>query len=248
MSVVGHAGKAERPQPVARLAGEVKKQRHGPDREERRTHPQDFALPALNARRVISGVRCSWVGMNMSSCETLVQATELIVSEGCYFGIFDSASPVNCPGKWCDEFQAAKRMAGEQEWSALFHLNQSWIDLAGEGALLSWITLFDGVFKVEVRILAEKPKIEFSEEDREQFLGEAKENLLYCPSGNIVVDCLTRLGSNSVCPLVTITPGRYRVGFVRNDDEERKHQFLEGENLYPANDGPDWIIHMQREG
>lgn len=186
--------------------------------------------------------------MNLNSCETLVHATGLVTGEGCYFGIFDSASPANCPGKWDDEFQAAKRMAGRQEWSALFHLNQSWIDLAGEGALLSWITLFDGVFKVEVRILAEQPKIEFGEEEKEQFLREGKENLLYCPSGNIVVDSLTRLGLNSVCPLLTIMPGTYRAGFVRNNDEESKHQFLEDESLYPANEGPDWTIYMQREG
>jgi hypothetical protein len=183
----------------------------------------------------------------MSSCETLVHATELVEGEGCYFGIFDSASPANCIGKWDDEFQSAKRIAGRQGWSALFHLNQGWINLAVEGALLSWITLFDGVFKVEVRILAEQPKVEFGEEERQQFLGEGKKNLLYCPSGNIVVDSLTRLGSSSV-PLITVTPGTYRVGFVRNDAEESKHTFLESESLYPANEGPDWIIYMQREG
>ena len=184
--------------------------------------------------------------MKISSCETLVHATEFVEGEGCYFGIFDSASPANCSGKWDDEFQSAQRRAGRQGWSALFQLNQGWIDLAVEGALLSWITLFDGVFKVEVRILAEQPKVEFVEEEREQFLGEGKKNLLHCPSGNIVVDSLTRLGSRSV-PLVTVTPGSYRVGFVRNDTEESKHMFLESERLYPANEGPDWIIYMQRE-
>jgi hypothetical protein len=149
-------------------------------------------------------------------------------------------------GKWDDEFQSAKRIAGRQEWTALFHLNQGWIDLALEGALLSWITLFDGVFKVEVRILAEQPKVEFTEEERKQFLGEGK-NRLHCPSGNIVVDSLSRLGSSSL-PVITITPGTYRVGFIRNDDEESNHEFLESESLYPVNEGPDWIIYMQKEG
>jgi hypothetical protein len=139
-------------------------------------------------------------------------------------------------------------MAGSREWSTLLHLNQSWIDLAVGGALLSWITVFDGVFKIEVRILAEEPKIEFGQEEKEQFLGEGKENLLHCLSGNIVADSLTRLGSNSAYPLITIAPGAYRVGFVRNDDEESKHAFLEGESQYPVNEGPDWIIYMQREG
>lgn len=182
----------------------------------------------------------------MSSCETLAHATKLVEGRACYFGIFDSVSPANLPGKWDDAFQSAKQMAGRQEWSALFHLNQSRIDLAREGALLSWITLCDGVFKVEVKILAAEPKIEFGEKGH--FLGEGKENLLCCPSGNIVVDSLTQLGSNSVYPLITIMPGTYRVGFVRNEDEESKHQFLEGESQYPANEGPDWIIYMQREG
>ena len=184
----------------------------------------------------------------MIDLETSISATKLIESEGCYFGIFDFVSPVNRAGMWDALFQAAKHKAGRQEWGALFFLNQSWIDFAGEGALLSWITLFDGVFKVEVRILAEEPKIEFGEEEKEHFLGEGREHLLYCPSGSIVVDPLTRLGSASLCPLITVMPGTYRVGFVRNDDEESKHEFLEGESQYPANEGPNWIIYMQREG
>ena len=183
----------------------------------------------------------------MSSCETLVHASGWVEGEGCYFGIFDSASPANCKGKWDDEFQSAKRAAGEQGWTALFHLNQGWIDLAVQGALLSWITLFDGVFKVDVRILAEQPKVEFGEEETDCFLGEGKKNLLSCASGKIVVDSLARLGASSL-PLITITPGTYRVGFVRNDAEESKHSFLESKNLYPANEGPDWIIYMQKEG
>ena len=184
----------------------------------------------------------------MTGRETSVSATKLIESEECYFGIFDFVSPANRPGMWDAKFQAAKRKAGRQECGALFFLNQSWIDFAEEGALLSWITLFDGVFKIEVRILAEEPKVEFGEEEKEHFLGEGKDNLLYCPSGNIVVDSLTRLGSASLCPLITVTPGTYKVGFVGNDDEESKHQFLEGESQYPTNEGPDWIIYMQREG
>ena len=183
----------------------------------------------------------------MSSCETLVHATKLVEGEGCYFGIFDWASPANCPGKWDDEFDAARRAAGSQKWSALFHLNQGWIDLARQGALLSWITLFDGVFKVELKILAEDSEADFGKKEKEQFLGEGKDNLLHCPSGNIVIDSLSRLGS-SLCPLITIKPGTYRVGFVRNDAEETKHEFLESATLYPANEGPDWIIYMRREG
>jgi hypothetical protein len=111
---------------------------------------------------------------------------------------------------------------------------------------LSWITLFDGVFKVEVRILAEQPKVDFGGEARSQFLGAVETNLLYCPSGKIVVDSLARLGSSSA-PIITVTPGTYRVGLVRNDTEESKHGFLESESLYPADEGPDWIIYMQRE-
>jgi hypothetical protein len=187
------------------------------------------------------------VDMNISGCETVVHATALVVGDCCYFGIFDSNSLVNCGGKWDEAFQSAKRLAGREGWSALFHLNQSWIDLAGEGALLSWITLFDGVFKVEVRLLPDQPVVEFGEEERRQFLGEGKKNLLYCPSGNIVVDSLARLGSSSV-PLITVAPGTYKVGFVRNDSEESKHEFLDDESLYPVDEGPDWIIYLQREG
>jgi len=177
------------------------------------------------------------------NCRSL---TELVEGESCYYGIFDLASAANQPGKWEDEFQAAKEKAGSEEWSALFHLNQSWIDLAGQGELLSWITLFDGVFKVEIRILGEQAKFEFGEEAARHFLGERKENLLNCRSGKIIVESLTRLGSTSLIPLITITPGRYRVAFVRNDDEEIKHQCLDDRSLYSDDEGPDWKIYMQR--
>src|SRR5215203_2183619 len=123
--------------------------------------------------------------------ETSVGATRLIESGECYFGTFDVDSPANRPGTWDAEFQAARRKAGRREWGALYFLNQSWVDFAEEGALLSWTTLFDGVFKVEVRVLAEEPKVAFGKEEKEHFLGEGKDTLLHCPSGNIVVDSLT---------------------------------------------------------
>ena len=73
----------------------------------------------------------------MFSRKTSTHASKLIQSDDCYFGIFDQSSSVNRPGKWDAEFQEAKRRAGKQEWSALFHLNQIWIDLAVEGSLLT---------------------------------------------------------------------------------------------------------------
>lgn len=196
------------------------------------------------------GAAVGWLAclcMNQSSVETLLQATKLIESEGCYFGIFDSASPANVSGKWVETYQAAKQLAAGEEWSALLHFNQSWIDLAKQRFLLSWITVFDGVFKVDVRLLAEKPNTEFGAAEHSDFLGEEEENLLYCPSGNIVVDNLIGLGSNPIAPLVTITPGTYRVAFLRNSDEESKHVFLEDRSKYPDDEGPDWLIYMQQE-
>ena len=181
----------------------------------------------------------------MSSCETLNLATKFVEGDCCYFGIFDLGSSSNRPEKWDEAFRTAKQMARRQEWKALFHLNQGWIDLAGEGELLSWITLFDGVFKVELRILGEQSKFEFGAEAKGDFLGERKENLLNCPSGNIAVDSLSRLGSTSMTPLIITKPGTYRVAFVRNVDEESKHEFLEDRSQYPTNDGPDWLIYMQ---
>ena len=183
----------------------------------------------------------------MFAYETTFCSSKLIRDTALYLGIFDYTSSANRPGKWDALFQDARRKAGRQKWQALFHLNGSWIDFAREGHLLSWITLFHGVFKVEIKLLSENPQIEFEESETKRFLGEGKRNRLYCPSGKIIVASLEDLGKNSIVPLATIQPGWYKVEFFCDDNKESEHSFLEDESQYPVDDGPDWIIYMQRE-
>ena len=182
----------------------------------------------------------------MFSYETTLCATKLIYDDALYLGIFDYASPANRPDKWDELFSDAKRKAGIESWQSLFYLNDSWIELAEQGYLLSWITLFHGVFKVELRLLSEVPQIEFKKNEIKHFLGEGKANRLFCPTGEIVIASLGDLGTNKIVPLTTIESGWYKVGFYCDDEKENDHYFLEDETQYPADSSPDWIIYLQR--
>ena len=195
---------------------------------------------------VISIVRCFVVNGRMFAYETTICATKLIYDDALYLGIFDFASPVNSLGKWDGLFYDAERKAGSEHWQTLFYLNDSWVELAQQGQLLSWITLFHGVFKVELRLLAETPQIEFEENETKHFLGDGKANRLFCPTGEIVVASLGDLGTDLIVPFVKIESGWYRVGFNCDDEKENEHYFLEDETQYPTDSSPDWIIYMQR--
>lgn len=180
--------------------------------------------------------------------ETTVCGTTLVTDATLYLGIFDYASPVNKIGEWDVLIQDAERKAGKEHWKTLFYLNENWAKLAEQGHVLSWITLFDGVFKAELRLLAaETPQIQFKENETEHFLGDGKANRLFCPTGEIVVASLGDLGTDLIVPIATIESGWYKVGFYCDDDKENEHYFLEDETQYPADSSPDWIIYMQRE-
>ena len=183
----------------------------------------------------------------MSSYNATVCATKLIHDSSFYLGIFDYASAANCAGMWDRVFSAAQRKAEPETWQTLFHLNDEWIDLAAQGQLLSWITLFEGVFKVELRLLAELPQVQFQEAETQRFLGGGKTNRLFCPSGEIVIASLGELGKASIAPITKVEAGWYRVGFYCNDENEYEHYFLEDYSQYPATGSPDWIFYLQRE-
>ena len=183
----------------------------------------------------------------MFDYETTICGTELIEDNALYLGIFDCASAINQLGKWDEIFKDAERKAGRKHWQTLIYLNANWGELAQQGQVLSWITLFDGVFKVELRLLPEIPQIEFKENETEHFLGDGKTNRLFCPTGEIVVASLGDLGTALIVPLATIEAGWYKVGFYCDDERENEHYFLEDKTQYPADSTPDWIIYMQRE-
>jgi hypothetical protein len=182
----------------------------------------------------------------MFDYESRVLATKLIKDEALYLGVFDVDSPANTAKQWENLSEKARRDAGRKSWQALFHFNGGWVRLAEKGELLSWITLFDGVFKVELRLLSENPQIAFKESETNFFLGEGKFNRLYCPSGKIAVASLGDLGTDLIIPMAIVEAGCYKAAFYC-DDQENDHYFLEDESEYPAGDGPDWIIYLQRE-
>ena len=183
----------------------------------------------------------------MFAYETTLCGTKLVTDAALYLGIFDYASPVNKLGEWEVLFHDAERKAGNEQWKTLYYFNDYWAKLAKQGHILSWITLFDGVFKAELRLLADNPQIEFKETETEHFLGDGKATRLFCPTGKIVVASLGDLGTEIITPLATLESGWYKVGFFCDEEKESEHHFLEDETQYPADSSPDWIIYMQRE-
>lgn len=183
----------------------------------------------------------------MFDYESTVLATKLIKDNALYLGIFDIDSPVNRANQWENLFDKAKQGAGRESWQTLFYFNGNWIDFAEKGELLSWITLFHGVFKAELRLLPENPQTVFKENETKKFLGEGKYNRLYCPSGKIAVASLADLGNDSISAMAEVDAGWYKVAFYIDDEKENEHFFLEDESEYPVGDSPDWIIFLQKE-
>ena len=173
-------------------------------------------------------------------------ATKLIKDNSLYLGIFDLSSSVNSVGKFMSLFHEAERKSRKDAWLTLGHFNESWINLAEQGELLSWITLFHGVFKVELRLLTEIPQVEFNKNETNRFLGDGEANRIFLPTGEIVVASLGDLGTELSMPLAKIESGWYRVGFFCDHEKENEHTFLEEESEYPADSSPDWILYLQR--
>lgn len=183
----------------------------------------------------------------MFDYESRVLSTKLIKDDALYLGVFDISSSANTVNQWDKIFDKAKKDAGKESWQTLFYINDGWINLAEKGELLSWITLFHGVFKVELRLLPENPQIAFRENEKKHFLGQGKYNRLYCASGKITVASLGNLGTDLILPMAEIDSGWYKFAFYCDEEKESDHYFLEDESEYPADDSPDWIIYMQKE-
>jgi len=169
----------------------------------------------------------------------------LIQTEGCYVGIFDALSPINVAGSFQRFMSEADRQAAtaQQGWSTLYRFNDQWIAATARGEILTWIVLFDGVFKTTAKILVPPPRIDPTTEQVQAFLGQDYHPLV-CPSGRIMVASLNDLGNHSLEPLVVVEPGTYRVALTRDDDQEDKHSFLTDPAQYPPLDGPDWSIDL----
>jgi hypothetical protein len=178
-----------------------------------------------------------------------VVATTVLKTEGMYLGIFDRASPANSPGRFRRTLEEAQRLAGRQGWKGIPHFNKLWGDLARAGAVLAWVLVFDGVFRIRLEVLPPRSADTPGAGDVGTFLGTAGPSAsLLCPSGEIVVAPLLQLGDASLRPLVTVTPGLYAASIRGNTKEEAKHEFLDDVDEYPAADGPDWELTLQHTG
>ncbi|MBI2931055.1 MAG: hypothetical protein HYY16_05340 [Planctomycetes bacterium] len=170
------------------------------------------------------------------------RVNKLVKTEGCYLGIFDRASPVNDPRiPW-----RARRVLTHPE-TDIADFNAFWGRFQDRGDLLAWIVLFDGVFKGEFTVWPEETPREFTPAQYEPFLGhETRERYLVCPTGELIIASLRELGSPALEPAVTVQPGVYQLGLTVDATQEMEHEFLHDPDAYPEDDGPDFVIEMQR--
>src|SRR5438309_5427212 len=113
----------------------------------------------------------------MREVNALCSATKLIKVSSCYAGLFDCGSAVNQAGQWDAAWQYVR--SHDDGPFAIYRLNQYWIDYQNSRNLAAWITLFHGIFKLEVHVLPDQPEREFTSRESEAFLGgEDREHLL----------------------------------------------------------------------
>lgn len=169
----------------------------------------------------------------------------LVQTQSCYVALLDQASPVNTTGFMDAEFKAAKNRALETKqdevWS-LFIFNDQLLDAAKQGNLLAWTLLFDGVFQVDVQLV---PQAALPSSEVDNLGANALWGTLVCPTGKMIVACLSRLGEPQT-PMMEVEPGTYQVVLERNADAEFEHTLLESLAQYPVGEGPDWRIRLRR--
>ncbi len=174
--------------------------------------------------------------------------TSLIVTEGMYLAIFDRLSAVNRPGVWDEAMEQARQRAGKEEWQTLLYFNGYWRERADARELLAWILLFDGVFRVAVKVFANSSAYKSFEGEEDRFVGQDHgTGSLFCPSGEIIVENLPKLGLNVLRPMVVVPPGVYRVRLVSSSEQVNEHSFLEHLDEYPEGEGPDWILYLVKQ-
>lgn len=170
----------------------------------------------------------------------------LVETSGLYAAFFDEGSPVNRPGFMDAMLTAGKESAqrmGHESWRSLHHFNDRLMRAARRGELLAWTLLFDGVFRAVATLGSEAGRSSTTSIDKLGSDAEAAD--LVCPTGRLVLTSLDRLGM-ATTPMLTVAPGRYRVVLTRDAAQEFDHTLLEGVASYPAGEGPDWHLMIQR--
>lgn len=175
-------------------------------------------------------------------------AETYVATLGCYAAIYDEASPANVNGFMEREFEASEQevvaLGKDSGFFTLLAFNGRLIDRAGRGELLAWTLVFDGVFRAVIEV-GEPLGPESSSPPLIDNLGLPLAANLICPTGRLVVGCLSCLGQQQT-PAATVEPGTYRVNLTCDDEEENKHMFLEARSDYPPGEGPDWKLTLNR--
>ena len=164
-----------------------------------------------------------------------------VTTNGLYAAIYDELSPANVKGFIERELEASEqeiRAARKDKILTLFAFNDRLIDCARRGELLAWTLLLDGVFRAVLEV-GEPLGPDASPTPLIDNVGAPLAANLVCPTGRLIVGCLSRLGEQQAA-VATVKPGTYRVQFIRDDEEEFKHTLLQAHSDYPGGDGPDW--------
>ena len=171
----------------------------------------------------------------------------LVKTESCYAAICDEGSPVNRLGFMDIELESAKKLAlqeGMEDFFSLFIFNDRLMHAASQGALLSWTLLFDGVFRAEAQVT---PQLQAQATETGHLGSSVFAGTLACPTGRLIVTCLSRLGELHQ-PIIEVEPGVYQVVVERDEDAEFEHSHIESLARYPVGLDPDWSIKLSRVG
>jgi len=171
----------------------------------------------------------------------------LVETFSCYAAICDEASAANRLGFMDAELRAGKaaaRLEGLDECFGLFTFNDRLMHSANRGELLAWTLLLDGVFRAVATVESDASD---STQESKHFGSNLLSGTLACPTGRLILTCLSRLGVKQ-SPFLVLEPSLYRIQLERDESQEFEHCGLEGAASYPAGHGPDWQLQLQRLG
>ena len=172
------------------------------------------------------------------------QSLVTVKTDGMYLAMFDLLSVVNSPNKWEEAMKEAHTLSASEPYKRMLHFNNIWSEYAASKCLLAWTFNFDGVYRVKV--VVSSMGADTMELEAEPFIGvEDGGAQLRCPSGQLVISSLHDLGNLSMIS-ATVLPGLYKVLLKVDWEQQDKHQFLERIDDYPSQDGPDWVLYLQK--
>lgn len=171
-----------------------------------------------------------------------------IRSESCFAALCDEGSPANKPGCMKQAEEAGRRAAPrpeEQESYALGYRHRQMLQSVKQRDLIVWTLALEGTYRAVAEIVA--PEVALELRPAEDPVGAALGADLVCPTGRLVVTCLSRLGEPQR-PLIVLDPGIYRIVLDRDLDQEAQGGMAEITGRHPKGGRPDWRLRFQRLG